>query len=152
MTSYFIDVRFERELSDDLPILNLPDAVVRDERRLGGHLVRQFVGELQEAYDTSSVAGHFQVERVVLNSGEDIWRHGDPVPPYSLEEAVAELLPEIDKVKESLPEEVQHRLEKMFKLLPATPAAPQEQAHSGEAGLPVDLSPITRIPAPVVAA
>src|SRR5215210_914837 len=54
MTSYFIDVRFERELSDDLPVLNLPDAVVRDERRLGGHLVRQFVGELQEAYDTSS--------------------------------------------------------------------------------------------------
>ncbi|MDG2570979.1 hypothetical protein P7L87_25840 [Vibrio parahaemolyticus] len=152
MTSYFIDVRFERQLSDDLPILNLPDAVVHDERRLGGHLVRQFVGELQEAYDTSSVAGHFEVERVVLSSGEDIWRHGDPVPPYSLEEAVAELLPDLDKVKEGLPQEVQHRLAKVAKLLSVMPAVPQAQTPSGDEGTPVDLSQIARIPAPAVAA
>lgn len=152
MTSYFIDVRFERQLSDDLPVIGLTDEQVKNRKILGGHLVRQFVGELKESYNYGGLAGHFEVERVVLSSGDDIWRHGDPVPPYTLEEAVAELVPELDKVKASLPEEVQFRLAKVLTMLPTPPAAPQAETVPGENEPAVDLSPIGRIPAPHLAA
>jgi hypothetical protein len=152
MTSYFIDVRFERQLDDDIPIIGLTDEQARNGKILGGHLVRQFVGELQESYNYGGLAGHFEVERVVLSSGDDIWRNGDPLPPYTLEEAVAELVPELDKVKANLPEEVQLRLAKVLAMLPAPPAAPQADVPPGETQPVVDLSPIGRIPAPDLAA
>src|SRR3954470_19259161 len=115
MTSYFIDVRFERQLDDDLPVIGLTDEQAKNGKILGGHLVRQFVGELLESYNYGGLAGHFEVERVVLSSGDDIWRHGDPLPPYTLEEAVTELVPELDKVKQDLPEEVQFRLARCWR-------------------------------------
>ena len=152
MTSYFIDVRFERQLDDDLPIIGLTDDQAKNGKVLGGHLVRQFVGELRESYNYGGLAGHFEVERVVLSSGDDIWRHGDPLPPYTLEEAVAELVPELDKVKANLPEEVQFRLAKVLSMLPTTPAVAQAETRPGETEPVVDLSLIGRIPAPDLAA
>jgi hypothetical protein len=152
MTSYFVDVRFERQLDDDLPIVGLTDEQAKNGKILGGHLVRQFVGELQESYNYGGLARHFEVERVVLSSGDDIWRHGDPLPPYTLEEAVIELVPELDKVKANLPAEVRFRLAKVLAMLPTPPAAPQTETPPGETEPVVDLSPIGRIPAPSLAA
>jgi hypothetical protein len=57
MTSYFVDVRFERQLDDDLPIVGLTDEQAKNGKILGGHLVRQFVGELQESYNYGGLAG-----------------------------------------------------------------------------------------------
>jgi hypothetical protein len=56
--SYEIVVRFTRSISDDL---NCAGEAIKKDAPVGECLLNQFTEELQSAYDTMGMAGHFEI-------------------------------------------------------------------------------------------
>jgi len=67
--TYRIDVRFERDLGDDLAVIN----ATGNEPDLGGLLAQQIAKELQAGCDELGTAGSFQVAAVYDAAGNPIW-------------------------------------------------------------------------------
>lgn len=64
--TYKIFVEFEREESDDFDVLEIDhDGPATDDDRRA--LVKQFVKELQAAYDETFMAGQFQVKAIEID-------------------------------------------------------------------------------------
>jgi hypothetical protein len=56
--SYEIMVRFTRSFGDDL---NCGGEAILSDKPVGKALLEQFINELQQAYDETGMAGHFEV-------------------------------------------------------------------------------------------